>query len=119
MALFVGEAGAQEGPHQLPCQLDADHPGAEHQDVHVVVLDALMGRVGVVAEAGADAGELVRRDGGAHAAPADQHAPLHRARRAPPGQRRGHVRIVDRLRAVGPEVLDSCRASGAKGSAPA
>ena len=59
-----------------------------------------------MAEARADAGELVRRDGGAHAAPADQHAPVYRARQDRPRQGRRHVRVVDRLRAMGAEILD-------------
>ena len=55
VALFMGEVGPQKGPHQLPCQLEADHSCSENQHVHIVVFDALMGRVGVMAQARADA----------------------------------------------------------------
>src|SRR6476659_5267228 len=65
VAWLVGESGLQEVPHQLPRQLEADDPRSEGEDVHVVVLDALMGRIAVVTQAGADAGQLVRGDRGA------------------------------------------------------
>src|SRR6476469_5375783 len=79
VTLLMGESGVQEEPRQLTSQLDADHPRAEDQDVHVVVLDPLMGGVAVVAQPRADAGELVGRHRGADAAAADEHAALHRA----------------------------------------
>src|SRR5438105_1100518 len=60
--LLMGEAGVQKGPHQLACQLHADHPGPENQNVHGVVFDALMGRVGIVAKPGTDARQLVGGD---------------------------------------------------------
>src|SRR5712691_9942297 len=106
VALLMGEAGSQKGPHQLPCQLYADHPGPENQNVHGIVLDALMGRVGVVAKAGADTGQLVGRHGGSYSAPADQHAPLHHTCQHRAGQPLGHIRIVHRFQAVGAEILD-------------
>src|SRR6478609_238621 len=106
VALLMGEPGAQEEPHQLPRQLDADHPRAEDQDVHVVVLDALMGGVAVVAQPGADAGQLVRRHRRPDAAAAEEHAALHRAAEHRARHHRGDIRIVHRLRAVGAEIDD-------------
>ena len=47
MAFFSAEPGAKEGPDDLHGKLDADHPGANAQDVNVVVLDPLAGGVGV------------------------------------------------------------------------
>src|SRR6185369_6528818 len=58
--------------------LVADHAGAECQHVHIVVLDPLVRRVGVVADGGAHASDLVRRDARPDGA-ADQDAPLDRA----------------------------------------
>src|SRR6476661_6501814 len=51
------EFGTKERADELTSQLRADHLGAETEHVHVVVLDALVGRVCVVADRGADAGE--------------------------------------------------------------
>ena len=66
----------EEGDAALERRLGPDDPGAERQDVHVVVLDALVGRVGVVADGGADAADLVRRDARADAGAADEDAAL-------------------------------------------
>ena len=60
-------------------ELDPDDPRAERQDVHVVVLDALVRRVRVVADGGAHAADLVRGDARAHAGAADQDAALRLA----------------------------------------
>src|SRR5579875_781868 len=74
-ALFVGdEPGADEGVDQLEGELGADDPRAQHQHVHVVVLDPLVGGVGVVAHAGAYAGNLVGGHADAYARAADENA---------------------------------------------
>lgn len=58
-------SGAQKRPNHLESVLRTDHPGADAQDVHVVMLDPLPGGVSVVAKTGANSRELVR--GNAHA----------------------------------------------------
>src|SRR5690348_8364547 len=65
------EAGTEEGAHELAAELGADDLGAETEDVHVVVLDALVRGVGVVADRGTDPGDLRGRDRGADARAAD------------------------------------------------
>ena len=86
----------RKSAHQLDGELRPDHPRAERDDVHVVVLDALMGREGIVAERAAHAGQLARGDAGPDAAPADEDSAigLARARRRdrPPRRRRGSRR---------------------------
>src|SRR2546423_4746451 len=68
--------------------------GAEAEDVHVVVLDALMGGVDVVASGGADPGELAGRDRSAHTPSADQHTALS----VPAEDRLAHLaRLVRRV----------------------
>ena len=57
-------------------ELGADHLGAEAEHVHVVVLDALVRGVDVVADRGADPRELAGGDRGADARAADEHAAL-------------------------------------------
>ena len=54
-------------------QRGPDHAPAQAEDVAVVVLDRLVGRVGVVGDDGADVRELARRDGDARARAADEH----------------------------------------------
>src|SRR5438445_3303910 len=92
VALLAGEAGSDEGARKIPRQGLADDAGSEAEDVHVVVLHALMRAVGVVAEAGPHAADLVGRDRGADAAAADENAPL--------GLSVGH-RVRHRRRGVG------------------
>src|ERR1043165_9161145 len=70
---------------------------AEAHDVDVVVLDALVGRVDVVAERGPDAGDLVGRDAGSDAGPADHDRPLGLAAPDRVADQPGQVREVDRL----------------------
>src|SRR4051812_5321753 len=55
MALGTGEAGAKEIAHQLDRELGSDHARAERDDVHVVVLNPLVGRERVVAKGAANA----------------------------------------------------------------
>ena len=41
MALFAGEFRAQIAINQIKCRIGANYPRSEHQNVHVVVFDAL------------------------------------------------------------------------------
>src|SRR6185312_832714 len=95
----------QIGVHQLLGDFDADHAGSQHQDVHVVVLDPLVGRVVVVGEAGADAAELVGRDRRTDARAANENATPASAEHA---QRDlgGEVRVINGTCAIGAHVLD-------------
>src|SRR5204863_771587 len=76
IALAAVEAGAQERAHELRGEARPDHLGAEAEHVHVVVLDSLPCRVGVVAYRSADAAKLRGRDRGADARAADEDAAL-------------------------------------------
>ena len=76
VAFGARELGAQERSDQLGRQRRADDSGAQREDVHRIVLDALVRGEGVVAERGSDPGELVRRDRRADAAAANDHAAL-------------------------------------------
>src|SRR5829696_6242194 len=106
VSLLAAEGGADEGARQLLGQLGPHDAAAEHEDVHVVVLHALVRRVAVVAEPRAHAGDLVGGDRSADAAAADEDpalgAPLDHGER----ERLGDVRVVHRLAAVGAEVGD-------------
>ncbi len=63
-----------KGIDNFKCQGGADDARAQHDHVHVVVLHALVCGVGIVAHAGANAGNLVGRDADAHARAADENA---------------------------------------------
>ena len=93
-----------EGVNQLAGELDADDTTAEHEHIHVVVLHALMRRVGVVAQAGANAGNPVCGHRCADAAAAEHDAALHSrfANRLADGF--SVVRVVHRILAVGTHV---------------
>ena len=76
MALFAGEICGEERTDQVASGFRTDDARAEDEDVHIVVLDPLPGRVVIVADGGADAGDFVRRDTRADPRAADQNAPL-------------------------------------------
>ena len=102
--LLGREPRVEEGLDQLERERRADDLGAEAHHVHVVVLDALVGRVDVVAERGPDARDLVGRDAGPDPGPADHDRPLGLAAADRVADPLGQVGEVDRLGRVGAEV---------------
>ncbi len=79
---------AQERDRAFVRRLRTDDPCAEGQDVHVVVLDALVGGIRVVADRGADAAHLVGGHGRADARAADEDAAIRVARQRSPSPSR-------------------------------
>jgi transketolase len=67
--------------HQLSRELGPHNLGAEAEDVHVVVLDTLVRRVGVVADGCSDSDELVGRHGSPDAGATDEHPSVRLARK--------------------------------------
>src|SRR5829696_3384983 len=103
--LAAVEARAEEGAREVDGELGADHLGAEAEHVHIVVLDALMRRVDVVADRGSNPGELAGGDRGAHARAADEDPALGVAVQDRVAELARLVRVVDTLRIrVGAEV---------------
>ena len=91
--------------HELAGERRADDLGAEAEHVHVVVLDALVRGVAVVADRGADAADLRGGDRGAGARAADEDAALGASAHDRPADRLRDVRVVDPgLLRVGAEV---------------
>ena len=76
MPLFIGKFRTHKRPHQILREGDANNARSEHKHIHIVVLDALMRRISVMAYSRANAGKLVGRDAGADAAAADEDATL-------------------------------------------
>jgi hypothetical protein len=71
------EPGIQKCLDQVPGNGGSHGAAAHTNDVHVIVLDTLPGRVMVVDQSGADAWNLVGANGGTHAAAADRYAAFH------------------------------------------
>ena len=59
MAFFARKLGIQEDPDKIVGQLYPDYARSHNQDIHIVVLDALMGRVAVVADSSRIPGSLL------------------------------------------------------------
>src|SRR5580698_6113729 len=68
MALGMSKLGFQIIPQQIFGELHANYARPEDDDIHIVVLDALMGGIAIVRETGANSGKLICRDRSAHAA---------------------------------------------------
>src|SRR5580700_1448319 len=75
----------------------ADDARTHHQDIHVVVLDALMSRVVIVAHAGADAGHFVGGNANADAAAADEDAAFGASQLESAADSLGEISIVGGL----------------------
>jgi len=74
-AFLIGlKLGGHKSAGQLERQFGADDACAENQDVHIVVLDTLVGGISVVANAGANAGNFVGGDADSDAGAADEDA---------------------------------------------
>lgn len=79
MAGGVTKLTGEKGLNQVPGDGGAGGAAADADEVHVVVLDALLGGKMIVDEAGADAMDFVGANAGADAAAADGDAALNLA----------------------------------------
>ena len=114
MSLLAREASIQERLNQLVGEFDTDDTTAEHQYVHVVVLNALVRRIGVVAQSGADPGNPVCGHRRANAAPAEQDAALGPVLTQGSTHGLRIIGIVHRIGAVGAQVEDLAMLRGQK-----
>ncbi len=74
MAVFAAKLGGKESLQDVFHDFDAGDSAAEGENVHVVVLHALAGAVGVGTYSGAHAMDLVCGDTGPDSASANDHA---------------------------------------------
>src|ERR1700690_221543 len=100
MPLFMGELRGQISRDQIFDQLRGDYARSEDQDVHRVVLHALVRGVDIVAESGAHSWQFIGRDGGSDAAAADQNSPIDLLRTHCLADGLSKIRVIDRRRAV-------------------
>lgn len=104
VALFVGEFRAHKSPGEFHAGGRTDDAAAQHEDVHIVMLHALMGRVNVMAESGANAVEFIGRDGSADTRAAEENASVGSAIQNGAPNLRGVVGVVYGLGGVRAEV---------------
>src|ERR687894_1622332 len=104
VAPLAGELRGREHGDDLGRQRRADDAPAEAEHVAVVVLDGLVGRVGVVRDDRADAGDLRGRDRDTRARAADDDRPLGVAAPDRLARLARLVGVVHGLRGVRPEV---------------
>src|ERR1035438_4336946 len=76
MALFSAEFRPQKRAYQIQCQLRSNDARAQAEHIHVVMFDALMRRITIVAKRGSDAGKLIGCNRRTHAATADEYRAL-------------------------------------------
>src|SRR6185312_9847825 len=98
------ELGVEVGGDQVPGEPGTDDLRADAQDVDVIVLDALVRRMHVMADRGPDALHLVGADRGAHAGAADHQPALGPAGRDRGRDLAGDVGEVDGGGIVGADV---------------
>ncbi len=100
------ERRVEKDPDDLLGELGSDDTRADRQHVRVVVLAGHARRIEVVAERGPHTVDLVGRDLLALAAAPEHDPHVGLAAHDRPGHRRAERRIVDRLGAVGAEIVD-------------
>jgi hypothetical protein len=71
------EACLQKRLNQLPGKCRSDHLSAKRKDVHIVVLNPLVGGEHIVDEPSAHTGNFVGADGCANATPAERHSAIN------------------------------------------
>src|SRR5580765_1108807 len=76
MPLLVRETRSEESLHQVFGQFHANDARTEHQHVHIVMFDALMCRIAVMANRSTNAYEFICRDACTDAASANQNAAI-------------------------------------------
>ncbi len=107
MTFFSVETCRQKRAHEVGGEARPDDLRAETEDVHVVVLDSLVGGVDVVADGCPNPGDLARGNRRADAGAADEHAALGLAVLDRGAELGGLDGIVDPHRVgVGAEVHD-------------
>ena len=74
MSFFVRKFRPHKRAHQILGQRYANDTGTQHKNINIVVLDALMRGIGVVAHSRPNAGKFVGSDAGADTAAADEDA---------------------------------------------
>ena len=94
MPLFIRKLRSQKRFYKVFGELYSNDSRAKHQHVHIIVLDALMRRIRIVANRRAYSQKLVRGNTRSNSAPADQNATLRSSIEHRPAHRFRKIRIV-------------------------
>ena len=106
VAFFAGEFGVEKGPDDHFGDFGADDPGAEAEDIGVVVLDTLGGGIHIVAEGGTNPGHFIRGHTGADAAAAQEDAAVRLLLQHGVTDRFREIGVIHRIGGVGAQVQD-------------
>jgi hypothetical protein len=104
VAVFAGELGVQVNPNNVICELLPNDPRTHNQDIHIVVLYALVGGIAVMTDTRAYAGDLIHGDGRSHTTSAYQDSSIRLIVKNRHPQSLGVIRIVGRLAAMSPYI---------------
>lgn len=102
----VGELRRQKCARNLQRWCNADHAGAEAKNIHIVVFNTLVTRVGIMREAGTNTFDLVCRNARPNAAAAYQDSSLNLPRCDSFAKLARKIRIVGRRFIIRAEVND-------------
>jgi len=94
MARFLTILGLEECLHQIPCHAGAYCPTSHAEDIHMIILDALLRGEMVMDQAGMDSFDLVGTDRSTNSASTDRDATLHLAVHHGTGQGNDIVGII-------------------------
>lgn len=106
MPFLAGELGVEKGVSKLARRFGPDNTGTQNQDIHIVVLNALVRGIHVVTETGANAGQFIRGDRSADAAAAYENAAIGLFGAENIVEFLRVIGVIDRLGSVGADVQD-------------
>ena len=102
------EVCSQKGPDQLPGKSRSDHIFCIHaNDIHIVMLNGIVGKKNIMDQPSSRTGDLVRGDGRSHPATTEHRSAINLSRSDGTGQRDDEIGVVVvRVQAVCPKVHD-------------
>jgi len=104
MALFGGKLRTQKCPDNFGRQFQAYYSRTEADQVHIIMLNPLMGGIGVMAQSGPYSGYLVCSNRGADAGTADENAPLGLIAYQSPANFGCVIRIINWISRIGAQI---------------
>src|SRR5262245_52375167 len=104
VTLFSAKLCPQKCACQFARQLRANHAGAEHEHIQIIMLYSLMCRISVVTKARANPGQFIRGHRCAHSAAANKNAALGLSLENGYPDRLSEIRVIDRGTVIGADI---------------
>jgi hypothetical protein len=104
VAFFAGKLGVQVDFYEIIRKVRSNDSCSQDQDIHIVMLNALMGRVAIVTDSRSYPRNLVNGDGGAYAASAYQYSSVCLVVKNRHSQSLGIIRIIGWLTVMSPNI---------------